>query len=100
MAPLYLSVFPPRLPPSGPLWKIPWRPGRPPPSGEVPPTTHGRSAACAAAEIAKIRTLQTELHSTVAALTKEQIEVIRERKGAAPASIRAREQDPLGLVVR
>ncbi len=34
----------------------------------------------AAAEIAKIRTLQSELQSTVAALTKEQIEVIRERR--------------------
>lgn len=37
-------------------------------------------AQAAAAEIAKIRTLQGELHSTVAALTKEQTEVIRERK--------------------
>jgi hypothetical protein len=34
----------------------------------------------AAAEIAKIRTLQSELHGTVAALTKEQIEVVSERK--------------------
>jgi hypothetical protein len=34
----------------------------------------------ATAEIAKIRTLQAELHSTVAALTKERYEVISERK--------------------
>ena len=34
----------------------------------------------AAAEIAKIRTLQAELHSTVDALTKERSEVISERK--------------------
>ena len=34
----------------------------------------------AAAEIAKIRTLQSELLGTVAALTKEQIEVVSERK--------------------
>ena len=37
-------------------------------------------AQAAAAEIAKIRTLQSELHSTVAALTTEQVEVIRERR--------------------
>lgn len=37
-------------------------------------------AQAAAAEIAKIRLLQSELHSTVAALTNEQAEVIRERK--------------------
>jgi hypothetical protein len=37
-------------------------------------------AQAAAAEIAKIRTLQAELHSTVAALTKEQVDVIRERR--------------------
>jgi phage shock protein A len=54
------------------------------------PEGQNHSAACdgnvaavaqaAAAEIAKIRTLQAELHSTVAALTKEQVEVIGERK--------------------
>ena len=38
-------------------------------------------AQAAAAEIAKIRVLQSELHSTVAALTKQQVEVIRERRG-------------------
>ena len=37
-------------------------------------------ALAAAAEIAKIRTLQSELHGTVAALTKEQIGVVSERK--------------------
>lgn len=37
-------------------------------------------AQAAAAEIAKIRTLQAELQDTVAALTKELTEVIRERK--------------------
>ena len=37
----------------------------------------------AAAEIAKIRLLQAELHSTVAALTKEHIEIIGERKTLA-----------------
>ncbi len=34
----------------------------------------------AAAEIAKIRLLQTELHGTVVALTKEHIEIVTERK--------------------
>ena len=37
----------------------------------------------AAAEIAKIRLLQAELHSTVAALTKEHLEIIGERKTLA-----------------
>ena len=40
----------------------------------------GAVAQAAAAEIAKIRTLQSELHSTVSALMKEQVEVIRERR--------------------
>src|SRR6202021_2540160 len=34
----------------------------------------------AAAEIAKIRLLQSELHATVTTLSKEQVEVITERK--------------------
>jgi len=37
----------------------------------------------AAAEIAKIRLLQAELHSTVAALTKEHIEIVGQRKTLA-----------------
>ena len=37
----------------------------------------------AAAEIAKIRLLQAELHSTVAALTKEHVEIVGERKTLA-----------------
>ena len=37
----------------------------------------------AAAEIAKIRLLQTELHSTVVALTKEHVEIVTERKTLA-----------------
>jgi hypothetical protein len=46
----------------------------------------------AAAEIAKIRLLQAELHSTVVALTKEQVEIVSERKTLAGVFTQFQEQ--------